>query len=203
MAERVLVVDDTSSIESIIRSAVEPLGLEVLVAGDFRAAKHSMLECRPDIVFCFISTSESADAGYGFCSELQQHPDFGSIPVVLIAAQLGEQAVQKAAQSGVQGIMPWPVSAELVKRRVELLLEQDAQDAARREETGISAGQNTLVEDPVETSEQFKLAQNILAKVLYQLKTEKRIAQTPLAEVARLVYETTGEVCRLRRTATE
>jgi CheY-like chemotaxis protein len=81
----VLVVDDEASIRSITRKMLEKAGWAVSEAGNGIEALASMERERPSLILLDLNMPEMD--GFAFAAEVRRHPEWKSIPIVVLTSQ--------------------------------------------------------------------------------------------------------------------
>jgi CheY-like chemotaxis protein len=81
----VLVIDDEPSTRSLMRAMLEKEGRAVSEAGNGIEALKSMERERPSLIFLDLMMPKMD--GFAFAAEVRRHPEWRSIPIVVITAQ--------------------------------------------------------------------------------------------------------------------
>ncbi len=81
----VLVIDDDVSTRALTRSMMEKEGWAVSEAGNGVEALRSMERERPSLIFLDLMMPEMD--GFAFAAEVRRHPEWRSIPIVVVTAQ--------------------------------------------------------------------------------------------------------------------
>ena len=81
----VLVIDDDASIRSLTRAMLEREGWAVSEAGNGIEALSSMARERPSLIF--LDLSMPVMDGFEFAAEVRRHPEWRSIPIVVVTSQ--------------------------------------------------------------------------------------------------------------------
>jgi len=81
----VLVIDDDASIRSLTRAMLEKAGWAVSEAGNGIEALVSMERERPSLILLDLMMPEMD--GFAFAAEVRRHPEWKSIPIVVLTAQ--------------------------------------------------------------------------------------------------------------------
>ncbi len=81
----VLVVDDDATTRSLMRRMLEKEGWTVSEAGNGIEALESMEANRPNLIFLDLMMPEMD--GFTFASEVRRHPEWHSIPIVVVTSQ--------------------------------------------------------------------------------------------------------------------
>ena len=120
---RALIVDDSSVMRKIVERSLRQAGLDTLVvfeAGSGVEGLEQLKIQKVDLILTDINMP-SMD-GLEFLRQVREQNLAPGIPVVMITTESSEQSVKKAIQSGAQGYIRKPFTAEQVKERVSPLL---------------------------------------------------------------------------------
>ena len=177
-----IVIDGGGEIAPIVERAVASAGVSVVSVASVAAAKRKLVEAAPLMLISRASFVDDIDGGYRLGRELQSHASLSTIPLVLVDADLNEESLRKATESGAKALIPWPVSAESLAIRLAALLPsvQFGEVAATPTKpveappvaaAAVTAGQAAVAARPVVQSEKLQLAQQLLARVLHSLRT--------------------------------
>ena len=117
---RVLVVDDNADMRSYLTRLLFPhWHIEVFADGD--SALESARNQPPDLVLSDVMMP-GLD-GYGLLRALRDHPRTSQIPVVLLSARAGEEALLEGLETGADDYLVKPFSARELLARVQTHLE--------------------------------------------------------------------------------
>lgn len=218
MSSYILVIDNQNSVEPVVELALEDSGLALVRVGDGQAAKRRIVQDVPALIICNGALAGDADFGFRFCQELSGHGSFSQIPVMLLCERIDGAAIERATASGARGMIPWPIDADALRMRLAPALPQlrDQKNTARsssgRSEQGESIAKDSAVDSkkanrPSErltrpepepqlpdSDSKFKLAQQLLAKVLHSLKTSNLLEVIEDDEVPSALLEITKKV---------
>jgi two-component system chemotaxis response regulator CheY len=120
---RVLIVDDSSVMRKIVERALRQAGLDPLVVLEAGSGVEGLDALRSNAVQLILSdiNMPSMD-GLEFLRQLRAQNLADGVPVVMITTESSEEHVRQAIQSGAQGYIRKPFTAEQVKERVLPLL---------------------------------------------------------------------------------
>ncbi len=120
---RVLIVDDSSVMRKIVERALRQAGLDPLVVLEAGSGVEGLDALRNNAVQLILSdiNMPSMD-GLEFLRQLRAQKLADGVPVVMITTESSEEHVRQAIQSGAQGYIRKPFTAEQVKERVLPLL---------------------------------------------------------------------------------
>jgi len=120
---RTLIVDDSSVMRKIVERSLRQAGLEPMVvfeAGNGNEGLEVLRVQNVDLILSDINMP-SMD-GLEFLRQLRAQNLASGVPVVMITTESSEEHVKQAIQSGAQGYIRKPFTAEQVKERVLPLL---------------------------------------------------------------------------------
>ncbi|MBT0652749.1 response regulator [Geomobilimonas luticola] len=118
---RILVIDDSQPIATIIQVALQKEGYEVEVAHDGLDGLKMALTNRPDLIICD-SVMPRMD-GYGLMRAIKGNPAVEDIPMILLTSKASGEDEQKALETGFIDFIPKPVQPIRVVSRVKRALD--------------------------------------------------------------------------------
>ena len=116
---RALIVDDSTVMRKIVERSLRQAGLEPLVvfeAGNGVEGLEQLKAQRVDLILTDINMPLMD--GLEFLRQLRAQNLASGVPVVMITTESSEEHVKDAIQSGAQGYIRKPFTAEQVKERV-------------------------------------------------------------------------------------
>jgi two-component system, chemotaxis family, chemotaxis protein CheY len=121
---RALIVDDSSVMRKIVERSLRQAGLDPLVVHEAGSGTEGLelLKAMPvDLILSDINMP--AMDGLEFLRQLRAQNLAPNVPVVMITTESSEEHVKQAIQSGAQGYIRKPFTADQVKERVLPLLQ--------------------------------------------------------------------------------
>ena len=120
---RTLIVDDSSVMRKIVERALRQAGLDLLVVHEAGSGTEGLDLLKANQVDLILSdiNMPSMD-GLEFLRQIREQNLAPGVPVVMITTESSEEHVKQAIQSGAQGYIRKPFTAEQVKERVLPLL---------------------------------------------------------------------------------
>jgi len=115
-----LLVDDSTTIQQAIRSALADEPIEVIVAANGHRALDHIEAARPDIVLA--STTALGVNGYGLAHYVSQRPHLSNVAVLLLAGSIGPADTHRMKESGARGFIRHPLEPGVVVERVKEVL---------------------------------------------------------------------------------
>jgi len=129
---KVLVVDDSSEITSVIGGALSSEGYEVLTANDGVDGLRIAFSQRPDLILCD-AVMPKLD-GYGLMRAIKANPATAGIPMILLTSKGSPEEEHRALKSGFHDFIAKPMMAirvvSRVKRAFEILRQGKVRPAA-------------------------------------------------------------------------
>jgi CheY-like chemotaxis protein len=122
MGKRILLADDSITIQKVIELTFSDEDFEVVTVGNGRLAIEKVAEVRPDIVLCDIIMPEKD--GYEVCDFIKKHPALSSVPVLLLTGAFEPFDQERAARVGCDGFLAKPFEPATLIGKVKDLLSQ-------------------------------------------------------------------------------
>jgi DNA-binding response OmpR family regulator len=202
----VFVIDGEENILRPVEEATSDVELSVLGFAELVTAKRRLLQETPALIICNVTVEGDEEAGFRLCEELQGHSLYKGIPVLLVAEHLTDEAIRQASASGARGLMPAPLQVSSLRARIAAIVplrprppKPDEESVPTKED--IPAEESASEDGDMERN--FHVAQNLLAKVLHNLKTSDLLKIAEEEDVPRVVFEITRSVCGIRGASAE
>ncbi len=116
----VLVIDDDAETRALSRSMLEKAGWAVSEAGNGVEALRMMERDRPSLIFLDLMMPEMD--GFAFAAEVRRHPEWRSIPIVVLTAQDLTKDDRRRLNGNVESILQRGDSRETLMEHVRDLL---------------------------------------------------------------------------------
>ena len=121
MAKKILIVDDSSSVRTIARTALREQGYEVIEAGNGREALEKLTAERVHLVVSDVNMPVMD--GITFLKELKGHPTSKFVPVIMLTTESGQDKKQEGRAAGAKAWIVKPFQpATLVDAVAKLVL---------------------------------------------------------------------------------
>ncbi|MCX6543605.1 MAG: response regulator [Acidobacteria bacterium] len=121
MPYRLLLADDSVTIQRVIELTFADEDIEVIAVGDGREAIRRIEADRPDIVLADVGMPEKD--GYEVAAYVKNTPHLSHIPVLLLTGAFEPIDEQRAQAVGCAGVLAKPFEPQIVITRVNELLE--------------------------------------------------------------------------------
>jgi len=127
MGKRILLADDSITIQKVIELTFSDEDFEVVTVGNGRLAVERAEEVQPDVVLCDIIMPEKD--GYEVCQFVKQNPRLAHVPVLLLTGAFEPFDQEKASRVGADGSLAKPFEPQTLIAKVKELLAQTGQRA--------------------------------------------------------------------------
>jgi CheY-like chemotaxis protein len=117
---KVLVVDDSVAVRTVVQWALEARHMTVLSAGLVAEAIERFERDEPDLVVCDVHLPDRE--GFALCEFVKGHPRLSRTPVLLMSGAVDETVVARAAQTRSDELMRKPFLPEDLLRHIDRLL---------------------------------------------------------------------------------
>ncbi|HEY6554815.1 MAG TPA: response regulator [Vicinamibacteria bacterium] len=124
MGKKILLADDSITIQKVIELTFSDEDFEVVTVGNGRLAVDRVVEIRPDIVLCDIIMPEKD--GYEVCDFIKRHPQLSNVPVLLLTGAFEPFDQERAARVQCDGFLAKPFEPETLIAKVKDLLQKAA-----------------------------------------------------------------------------
>jgi CheY-like chemotaxis protein len=124
MGKKILLADDSITIQKVIELTFSDEDFEVVTVGNGRLAIEKVQEVRPDVVLCDIIMPEKD--GYDVCDFIKKQPTLAHIPVLLLTGAFEPFDQDRAARVGCDGFLAKPFEPQTLIAKVKDLLSQVA-----------------------------------------------------------------------------
>src|SRR5262245_16924965 len=120
MATKLLLVEDSLSIQTIVETAFAREGFEIMVAGDALDGLHKAQTLRPDIVLA--DASMPGMDGFQLCQRIRQGAGGRHVPVVLLTSGFAAYDTAKGERTGVTTYLAKPFEPQVLLDMVKQLV---------------------------------------------------------------------------------
>ena len=121
MAKRILLADDSITIQKVVELTFSDGDYEVTAVNNGNKAIQKLSDMRPDIILSDIIMPEKN--GYEVCEFVKSHPEFRSIPVILLTGTFEPFDPDRADKAGCDAVVTKPFESQSLIHKVEELIE--------------------------------------------------------------------------------
>ncbi len=120
MAKRILLADDSITIQKVVELTFSDGDYEVTAVNNGNKAVQKLSEMRPDIILSDIIMPEKN--GYEVCEYVKSHPEYRSIPVILLTGTFEPFDPDRADKAGCDAVVTKPFESQSLIHKVEELI---------------------------------------------------------------------------------
>lgn len=131
MKKKILVADDSITIQKVIQLSFPSDEYEVICAGNGKDALDKMESFSPDIVLTDVIMPESD--GYTLCKTIKSSPSTSHIPVLMLVGSFEPFDEEKAEASGADAIITKPFDRAMLVEKVKQTLQPDLKKEEAKE----------------------------------------------------------------------
>jgi CheY-like chemotaxis protein len=128
MAKKILLADDSITIQKVVELTFSDGDYEVTAVNNGAKAIQKLAEMRPDIILSDIIMPEKN--GYEVCEYVKSHPEYRNIPVILLTGTFEPFDPDRADKAGCDAVVTKPFESQSLIHKVEELVQQSQNAAA-------------------------------------------------------------------------
>ncbi|MCA8938972.1 MAG: response regulator, partial [Planctomycetes bacterium] len=132
MAERILVVDDSRELRTILAAQLKKQGYEVHKANDGQEGYELAVQLQPNLIIMDIMMPRMD--GFTAAAKMRADPKTSNTPIILLSALGGEEDIIKGIECGADDYLVKPFKAPELSAKVKMLLRKAAGFSNRPEE---------------------------------------------------------------------
>jgi CheY-like chemotaxis protein len=121
MPKKILLADDSITIQKVVELTFSDGDYEVTAVNNGAKAVLKLAEMRPDIILSDIIMPEKN--GYEVCEYVKSHPEFRTIPVILLTGTFEPFDPDRADKAGCDAVVTKPFESQSLIHKVEELIE--------------------------------------------------------------------------------
>jgi DNA-binding response OmpR family regulator len=114
-------IDDSATMREVIKIAFRRENIQVITCADAASALSQFEQMRPDVVITDVIMPDQD--GYSVCSQIKEHPDLSSTPVLLMSGVVNKSVADKAVSVKADELIRKPFQPQELINRVKALLE--------------------------------------------------------------------------------
>jgi len=178
MKARILVADDSATMQKVVELALSRVGVELVQARSAEEAMRKVRDVKPDLML--IDHSMPDRSGQDLCATFRKDPKLKGVPIILMAGASSPVDAAAVQRAGASDVVTKPFDSQtLIGKVKQFLLGAAPQDAAGLK-TESAAGLD--VEPPEMLGEEIRLPADVMAQA--QAPSDESIPtyELPVAE---------------------
>lgn len=160
MAERILVVDDSSQLRTVLSTQLRKLGFEVEAAVDGLEGLAKARQFKPSLIIMDIQMPKLD--GLSATKKMREDPVLAHTPIILLSALGEEQDVIEGIDAGADEYLVKPFRQAELAAKVRILLRKAGSAARKLDETTVQGLENAVDDD--KAVKRFKETGQIVSK---------------------------------------
>jgi twitching motility two-component system response regulator PilH len=113
-------IDDSATMREVIKIAFRRESINIVTCGDAASALAQFAQNPPDAVITDVIMPDQD--GYSVCTQIKQHPEFSSVPVILMSGVVNKTVADKAVAVKADELIRKPFQPQELIGRVKALL---------------------------------------------------------------------------------
>jgi len=113
-------IDDSATMREVIKIAFRRESINIITCGDAATALAQFAQNPPDAVITDVIMPDQD--GYSVCTQIKQHPEYGSVPVILMSGVVNKTVADKAVAVKADELIRKPFQPQELIGRVKSLL---------------------------------------------------------------------------------
>ena len=122
MPKRILLADDSITIQKVVELTFSDGDYEIVSANNGARALQKLAESMPDIILSDIIMPEKN--GYEVCEFVKSHPEYRDIPVILLTGTFEPFDPDRAQKAGCDAVVTKPFESQSLINKVEELIQK-------------------------------------------------------------------------------
>lgn len=114
---KIITIDDSGTMRSVIAGIIEALGHEALQAGDGLEAIATVVS-NPDIKLILLDREMPNMDGLEFLLKIKQEPSLQEIPVIMVSSRDDREHIIDALRGGARDFLPKPFTPEMLSTMI-------------------------------------------------------------------------------------
>jgi twitching motility two-component system response regulator PilH len=139
-------IDDSATMREVIKIAFRRESFNVVACADAASALAQFAQNAPDVVITDVIMPDQD--GYSVCTQIKQHPEFSSVPVILMSGVVNKTVADKAIAVKADELIRKPFQPQELIGRVKTLLGPKFAPPAPERHIGASSLQSLFTPAP-------------------------------------------------------
>ena len=114
---KIITIDDSGSMRSVITSIIEALGHDAIEAVDGQDGLEQV-NANPDVSLILLDREMPNMDGLEFLLKIKQMPSFQAIPVIMVSSRDDREHIVDALRGGARDFLPKPFTPEMLSTKI-------------------------------------------------------------------------------------
>jgi two-component system chemotaxis response regulator CheY len=121
---KVLIVDDSLVVRTIIENAIKPIGYEAIHAGNGKEAMDIIEKQAKDINLVLLDWNMPVQDGFETVKCIRQNDAYNHLCILMISTESEDEKIGQALDAGAQGYLAKPFSTEELASKIKQTMEK-------------------------------------------------------------------------------
>jgi CheY-like chemotaxis protein len=139
-------IDDSATMREVVKIAFRRESINIITCGDAAGALAQFAQNPPDAVITDVIMPDQD--GYSVCTQIKQHPEYGSVPVILMSGVVNKTVADKAVAVKADELIRKPFQPQELIGRVKSLLGPKLAPPAPERHVGAGSLQSLFAPPP-------------------------------------------------------
>jgi CheY-like chemotaxis protein len=153
MAHRLLLADDSITIQKVVELVLAEEGFDIKAASNGEEALAAMAQFRPDVVLADIDMPKMN--GYQLCEKIKANPDTKDVPVILLAGAFEPLDEELAKNVGAEDYIIKPFESQELISKINAVIAAEEMASAAVEEFAAEAVEGTVADEDLWAMEEL------------------------------------------------
>ena len=116
-----LIIDDSRAMRRILRQIVEPLGFQILEAGDGQEGLERLEQYHPDIELTLVDWNMPVMNGLEFVKVVRADDQYQQMKIAMVTTETEPAQMARALMAGVDEFVMKPFTSEILIEKLKLI----------------------------------------------------------------------------------
>ena len=116
-----LIIDDSRAMRRILRQIVEPLGFQILEAGDGQEGLDRLEQYHPDVELTLVDWNMPVMNGLEFVKAVRADDQYQQMKIAMVTTETEPAQMARALMAGVDEFVMKPFTSEILIEKLKLI----------------------------------------------------------------------------------
>jgi len=116
-----LIIDDSRAMRRILRGIVQPLGFEILEAGDGQEGLNRLTEFAPDVEITLVDWNMPVMNGLDFVKAVRANSEYRDMKLMMVTTETEPAQMARALMAGVDEFVMKPFTSDILVEKLRLI----------------------------------------------------------------------------------
>jgi two-component system chemotaxis response regulator CheY len=116
-----LIIDDSRAMRRILRQSVEPLGFQIVEAGDGQEGLERLEQYHPDVELTLVDWNMPVMNGLEFVKAVRADDQYQQMKIAMVTTETEPAQMARALMAGVDEFVMKPFTSEILIEKLKLI----------------------------------------------------------------------------------